>query len=489
MGIINWFKNLLSRGYDAATNRGPNRLYRPNQSSGQQEITQYWQRVTDILRDLDRNNAHVAGMRRRFTWGLIGEGNWPRPKILKRNASNKYDFDQKLNIEILNRWEAWSKHASANGDSIYQLQRIAANAFFIDGGILFHKVYKKRGLCIEAIEIDQLDSSYDVDNGKGNRVVNGIEIDEYNEPIAYYISKRFPTESTSETQRILAKDIINLYDRERASAITGISRLASAAMNFKNINSFRIDTMTLARVATGYGLFVETANPEDHFGSQVDSSSEDIDYIDPGAVHYLRPGESIKSVNALHPGTTYGPFVKSELQAASVGSGMSYESASNDGSNTNFSGARQMLLFERAMIRSTFAIFEEILYNRIYEWFMDYEVYLNGLSIPNYEEDKDRYLKCSWSRPKTEWVDPLKDSKAAAEEVALGVNTITEICEVNGKDIEEIVATKKYEKELFKNAGLDFPEVMAVVNQNNGGKAEEGENDADNNRKQETSAD
>lgn len=470
MGIINWFKRLFIRNYDAAVNAGANRLYRPSQSSGAQEISAGWQKVTDILRDLDRNNAHVSGMRRRFTWGLIGEGNWPRPKILRKNASNRYDFDQKLNIEILNRWEEWAKHASANGDSIYQLQRIAANAFFIDGGILFHKVIKKRRLCIEPIELDQLDSNYDSDNGSGIRIVDGIELDEYNEPVAYYIKRRFPTEISSDTVRIPAKDIIHLYDRERASNVSGISRLASAALNLKNINSYRADTMTLARVATGYGIFIETPNPEDYFGQASSDDSEDIDYIDPGAVHYLRPGEKASAVNALHPGATYKDFIKSELQSASVGAGMSYESVSNDGANTNFSGSRQMLLFERAMIRSTFAIFEEIFYSRLYEWFIDDEVYFRGLKMPNYEQEKARYLKCSWSRPKTEWVDPLKDSKAAAEEVAMGVNTITEICEVNGKDIEDIVATKKYEKELFENAGLEAPAVITTV---------KGENNAD----------
>jgi lambda family phage portal protein len=475
---INYFKKIFVRSYDAAKNNGANKLYRPHQASGQQEISTAWQNVTNVIRDLDRNNSHVAGMRRRFTWGLIGEGNWPRPKILKKKAANRFDFDKDLNFEILQRWEDWSKHASANGDSIYQLQRIAANSFFIDGGILIHKVYKKGKLRLEAIELDQLDNSYDYDSGQGSRIVDGIEIDEYNEPIAYYIRKRFPTEISSKTIRVSAKDILNLFDRERASSVRGISRLAPSAMNMKNINSFRSDTMTLARTATGYGIFIETPNPEDYFNQSSDSHDEDIDYIDPGAVRYLRPGEKASVVNSQHPATNYTDFIKSELQSASVGTGMSYESVSNDGSNTNFSGSRQMLLFERAMIRATFAIFEEQFYSGIYEWFVDNEVYFNGLRMPNYEAEKSRYLRCSWSRPRTEWVDPLKDAKTAREEIDMGANTLTEFCEVNGKDIEEIVATKKYEKELFENAGLNVPETITGDSK---GDDENAENDKGNN--------
>jgi capsid protein len=104
----------------------------------------------------------------------------------------------------------------------------------------------------------------------------------------------------------------------------------------------------------------------------------------------------------------------------------------------------------------TFAILEETFFNKVYEWFISHEVDFKGLKMPNFEQDKARYLACSWSRPKTEWVDPLKDTKAAEGEFRLGINTLTELAEISGRDIEELVATRKYEKELFENAGLGY---------------------------------
>ena len=74
--------------------------------------------------------------------------------------------------------------------------------------------------------------------------------------------------------------------------------------------------------------------------------------------------------------------------------------------------------------------------------------------MPGYDENPHHFLRCSWSRPKTEWVDPLKDAKAAKEEIEMGVNTLTEFCETQGRDIEEVVQTRKYENELFAAAGL-----------------------------------
>lgn len=446
----------LVRAYAAASTTGANKNFKPRRSSGAQEILSSWQTVTNKTRALQRDDSHVAGMGRRFVASLVGEGSWPRPKILKRNAANKYDFEAEINKEILQRWERWAGEACANGDSIYQLQRVAASHFFFDGGILIRRVIVNRKLALEPIELDQLDVNKNMDNGK-TRIVGGKELDQYNKPIAFWIKPRHPAEVETESVRFPAEDIIDLFDRSRASEVGGISRLAPCVLNFHNIGAFRSDTMKLARTATGFGVFVETENPDDFFPTDGEKDENDIDleYITSGGIHYLRPGEKIQTVKPENPGATYEPFLRSELRSASVGAGMSYESVSNDGSQTNFSGARQMLLFERAMIRYTFAIFEERFYSRIYRWFIEHEAEFEKLRLSNYESEKHRYLRVSWSRPKTEWVDPLKDAKAAKEEIDMGVNTLTEYCETQGRDIEEVVATRKYESELFKAAGIN----------------------------------
>ena len=148
-------------------------------------------------------------------------------------------------------------------------------------------------------------------------------------------------------------------------------------MNFHNIGKYRADTMSLARTALGFGVFVQTEFPEDNFAStataDTDADGREYEFVTPGGIHYLRPGETINQVKPENPGTQYEPFLRAELRGASVGAGMSYESVSNDGSQTNFSGTRQMLLFERALTRYTFAIFEEKFYSRVYRWFIEFE--------------------------------------------------------------------------------------------------------------------
>lgn len=458
-------QHLALRKYTAADRGSSYRNYRPKSTSGAQEILQGWQRTTNATRELARNNPHVAGMKQRFITSLIGEGSFPRPKILKDNAKNIYDFEVELNNDILARWENWAPLAGANGDSIYQLQRLAAGHFFIDGGLLFRRVYipiegtKAKQLAIEPIELDHLDLSKDTDTPE-LRIVGGKELNIYNKVVAYWLKPRHPSEVQTESVRIPAEDIIDLFDRQRASDIGGISRLASSVMNFHNIGMYRADTMKLARVALGYGVFIETENPGEFFSdndTDVDQGNNQYQYVTSGGVHYLRKGEKINTVKPENPSTQYEPFLRAELRAASVGAGVSYESVSNDGSQSNFSSTRQMLLFEKAMIRYIFGIFEEKFYTKVYQWFIEFEMDFGQpkrLILPNYENNKNKYLRASFSRAKVDWVDPLKDAKAGAQEVDMGINTITDLCESNGKDIEEVVATRKYEIDLMKAAGV-----------------------------------
>jgi lambda family phage portal protein len=452
------------RSYTAAERDNSYRNYKPAQTTGAQEILQAWQPTTNATRELERNNSHVSGMKMRFIAALVGEGSWPRPKVLKAAPKNNYDFDIPTNTEILRRWERFAPTAGANGDSIYQLQRLAAAHFLIDGGILFRRVYinnefGQKILAIEPIELDHLDTSKDTDTPE-LRIVGGKQLDKYNKVIGYWLKPRHPAETQTESVFVDAKDIIDLYDRQRASAVGGISRMAPTVMNFHNIGMYRADTMKLARTALGFGVFVESDDPGAFFNEdedENDAGGNPYQYITPGGVHYLRKGEKINTVKPENPGTQYEPFLRSELRSASVGAGMSYESVSNDGSQTNYSSSRQMLLFERAMVRYTFAIFQEKFYDKVYRWFLEFEMDFGRpqrLVLPNYAEDPIKYLRVVWSRPKTEWVDPLKDAKAGKQEVDMGVNTLTDLCDTTGRDIEEVVATRKYEINLMKEAGI-----------------------------------
>ncbi len=455
--------DLLKRGYSAAKTTGPGQRWNPSKtSSAAGEIKSAWSRVTAKARDLDRNNAYVIGMGRKFLAGVVSEGMWPKAKAADDSGALLVD----INREIEHRWEAWEESAQANGSSYCELQRLVANHLRLDGECLVRRVaLPGRPLALQVLECDHLDSGRDADTTSGGgRIIQGIEQDAYGKPVAYWLFPNHPGDKSSTSVRVPADQVLHIFDRDRASQVRGISLFASVISELQDTAEFQDSTLILARVATAYGLFIQSPFPEDHFGTGTGSEAESgapTEYVEPGAIRKLLPGETIQSVKPENPGAIYDPFVRSRLRAASVGTPLSYETFSNDYSQATYSSARQAMLIERALFRFYSGLIDRRLNWPVYRWFIETQTRLgdpaNGykpLSLPQFDKNPRRYFAVKFSRPRQEWIDPAKESKAAETRLSIGVETLTEIAENEGRDIEEIFATRAAEIARMKELGI-----------------------------------
>ena len=79
---------------------------------------------------------------------------------------------------------------------------------------------------------------------------------------------------------------------------------------------------------------------------------------------------------------------------------------------------------------------------------------IKGLSASAYFADRVKFTQPRWIAPAKEWVDPLKDIKAFAEEYKLGTATLSEFAASKGKDLDEIIKQREREDEMLKKAGI-----------------------------------
>ena len=147
------------------------------------------------------------------------------------------------------------------------------------------------------------------------------------------------------------------------------------------------------------------------------------------------------------------------LKMASAGIGVSYESFSNDYSQVSYSSARQAMIVERALFRVISNLIDCKLNQRVYRWFMDNESELAApgvrpLVMPGYDVNPRVYLRVKFSRPRQEWIDPAKEANAAQSRLEIGLETLTELAENEGRDIDEIFATRAAEVERMKELGI-----------------------------------
>lgn len=439
----------LERAYAAAKTTGHNQLWKPKNTSAAIEIGKDGAMVRARARDLERNNPYVAGMVRKVKIGSVGEGMYPKSKVPATSGSG---LDLKACKAIEDRWNEWSLTACANGESMAALQKLVMNHLLIDGEVLVVETVVDGNLQLIAIECDQLDTSKDGDLPGGGRIKDGIELSKYNLPVAYHLLSAHPSEKSATSTRVPAEQVHHIFERNRASQVRGICSFASIVSDIFDTVEYQDATLVLARVACSYGIFIESPMPSDFMtaangGEAPEAGTAVAEQLTPGELRVLAPGEKPHMLSPNQPGPVYKDYVQSRLRGASAGSGVSYETFSNDYSQASYSSARQAMIIERALFRQFSSLLDEKLNEPIFRKWLGIEVLARRLTLPGFEKSPGKYQKVKFSRPRHEWIDPLKEANACATELNLGITTRTTIAENRGEDIDQIFETLAAEKQ------------------------------------------
>ena len=140
-------------------------------------------------RDLERNSDVMNGVIKAFKRNVVGSGFKLKITIPE---------NQELCKELNELWEEWckAKNCDITGtQSFTEILRMAAVRKKVDGGILFVKVFSKGGLLpfkLQLMEVDSLDLTQKAAHSKNNRVVDGIEFDEFSKPVGYWFRQFAP---------------------------------------------------------------------------------------------------------------------------------------------------------------------------------------------------------------------------------------------------------------------------------------------------------
>ena len=189
--------------------------------------------------------------------------------------------------------------------------------------------------------------------------------------------------------------------------------------------------------------------------------SKNIGYVSPAALHYVRPGEVVKTVNPNQPSANYESFIATRDRRAAVGAGQSYESFSGDYSKATYSSARQGMLLERQLYRFFSAFMDKKFNYPSLKQILQYGILSNKLSIQNFEENKKNYLRGRFTRPRHEWIDLANEAKSNSEEIKLGTKTRRMIAEDRGDDWQDVIAELAAEESLMKQLGLGIPAAVS----------------------------
>lgn len=466
--------NWLDRGIAAVSPRwGYNRLawresLRSYDAGAQSRLNANWTTVNgtaeqanqahrDVLRararDLERNSDILEGLINPFERNVIGTGIMAQAKITDENGVE----DEELNAKVEELWEEWcyAKNCDVAGIQCFdEFQAMAVRRKKVDGGIIFIKCYTEDGtipFCLQAKEVDELDTSYSLSKtSQGNRIIGGIEVNQYNKPVAYYFKQYSPDGYwTGGTERIEANRVIYLFSKKRPSQIREVTELARAMPVVKEVNEFVEAISVKERILACLSVFIKKNTPSGAVGrgQVIDrKSGYPIKSISPGMIQELQPGDDVTTVNPSGQSSNAKEFIMTQQRIAGAGQGLSYEASSRDMSQVNYSSARQGLLEDQRTYQMEQKYLIDHFCREVYIEFIFSAVLSGKLPIKDFWQNPKKYLKHDWVTPGWSWIDPLKEVRANQFALESGMDTLANICGSRGLDWKEVMKQRAKER-------------------------------------------
>ena len=451
--------------YDSGNTDRLNSGWTPVNATAEQTDSPQRDIIRARARDLERNSDIAEAIIGPLERNVVGIGIKVQAKVKKPDGTD----DDDLNQQIEDLWNDWCKprNCDVTGlQSFVEMQRMAIRRLEVDGGIMFIKAYTKGTVpfSLQAREVDELDTSINSLPGMGrNRAVNGIELDEYGKPVAYWLKKYTPDGYwTGKSERVEEKRIIFLWQKNRPTQIREMSPLAKTVPRVRDVNEFVEAVSVKERILACLSVFITKQNPTGSLGRGAIAGAKDSQSgyqqqtVSPGMIKELQPGESVTAVTPSGQATSAKDFISTQQRLAGSGQGLSYEAVSRDMSQVNYSSARQGLLEDQR----TYGMWQQFLVEHfceeIYTEFVISAVLSGQLNIPDFWQNKKRYLKHAWIPPGWSWIDPLKEVKANESALNTGQDTLARLCAERGEDWRDVLKQRAAEIKLAKELEIDL---------------------------------
>jgi lambda family phage portal protein len=403
--------------------------------------------ITKRVNYLAHNSPTGASFVEAWVTNMIGDG----PTI----KSSHPDPDVAKQLE--DRFADWCEHADIEGvDSLTGMLMTAVRSIVSSGEALFHFPVDGYGnLRLRLLSSEQLDSSRTlpsmggVGGDTGPRVVSGVETDEQGRRIAYWLLKDSPDQVWAQitpSTRFDAVDVAHIFVRKFPGQVRGISWLTPIATRLLELDGLEDSALMKARVSALFAAFVTDPDGVTGIFNNTVAGSLGGDntfnpnsvQFEPGMLQFLPPNCDIK-FPPIADMSTVTDLMRHMLRSIAAGGGLSYESLTGDLSQTNFSSARLGQSLQQRRIKglqSTLLVSQLLL--PIWRRWVLMEILTGRISAPDFESRPLDYLNAKFLWPGWPAIDPLKQSKADALDLASRTKSRAQIVADNGRDISDV---------------------------------------------------
>lgn len=440
------------RSYDAAADDHLNAGWRAVNAKAENTDGIYRDTIRARARDLERNSDILESVILAFERNVVGGG-------FKLQAKTD---DEELNTKIEKLFKIWSRPKYCdvtNQQSFSEICQMIVRRQKVDGGIIIVLRYSRDviiPLTLQIYEVDDLDTN--IPGSSTKKIINGVEYDECNKPIAYHL-KKYDVYGNyiGASERVEARHVLFLFKKKRPSQLREMSELSSTLPRVRDMNQFMEAVSVKERVAALLAVMIKRIIPGTG-GVGRTTSEKRTGYngktLSPGMIMELNPGDDVSVVQPPSQAANANEFIRLQQRLSGSSQGISYEVTARDMSQVNYSSARQGILEDQ----KTYLMYQQFLIDHflipIYEAFIEAAVLIGKLDIKDFYKDKEKFLYHEWIAPGMKWIDPLKE--ANANRIALETNqtTLSEIIGNTGNDWRDIIDQRAREIEYMQGKGV-----------------------------------
>lgn len=466
-----WPRHSGQRMYAAARNSRLTSGWATTSSSSDSELYSSLAALRSRSRALVRDAAYAKRARVVIQNNVVGSGIGMQAQVMTTRGK----LATRVNEGIERAWRDWSRATSCHtGGALHfaDFERACMGQVFEAGEVFIRKHYRPFGdgvvpLALELIEAERVadDLSGTPPQGAGANYRMGVEVDQFGRALAYWIRERHPNElrvmlgESDRVVRVPADQIIHLRIVDRWPQTRGEPWLHAVARKLNDMDGYTEAEIVAARGAASYMGFIKTDDPEGAIGEKQSDGTEQLE-LSPGLIPKLGNGEDFIGYSPNRPNSALDPFLRYMLREVASGTSISYESLSRDYSQSNYSSSRLSLLDDRDVWRSLQQWFIRSFREPLHREWLQQAVLVGAIpeiTAESFALAPDKFRAVLFKPRGWSWVDPTKEVEAYKEAVRAGFTTTSRViaATADGLDIEDVIAERKRELDLFEAAGID----------------------------------
>ena len=444
-------------------------------------------------RHLLLTNDYARGFVRKVRQNVVG-----RKGIALQSQARDADgsLDERANDAIEADFAKWSdrKICDVTGRrSFRQLLSRAVEDAAINGEYMFRIVYGRDlnpwGIAIQVLDPQRCPVEVNEDRLSGGQFIRqGIKYNRLGRAVGYLFGTLDPSESDyrfggRNFVEIPADEIVHGFLEDLVGQRRGLPWMVTAVLRMHHLDGFEKAALVNARVSAAKGGFFEWEEGMGPADEEEDEHEPLYMDADPGSYQELPPGLKFKGWAPDFPSGELAPFSKQSLRGIATGLGIDYPTLANDLEGVNFSSLRHGVLESRDAWMDLQEWLIEQLLEPIYQAWLP-RALLKGIPVAGANgatlraERIEKYREHSWQGRRWDWVDPDKDSKTAARDIANKIKSPSQVIRERGQDPRTVWRQWAQDRQSMIDAGIPEALVDATLGNptmNSGSSTPQGE--------------